>query len=286
MKRVGCLCTGLLGALAASLLLASGAAAAEPVTALPQLGRCVEVATGTGEWRDNHCLSLATPSNPGSFNWLQGPGTKPGFSGEAEGLLEEEPIKLETANSANLITCQTALISGEYTGAKSEKETIHVIGCTLVATGQPCSSAGQNEGQVQVSAEQTSLGFVTSKTKPPRVGWDLNPISVNMTCLGSTPGELPTLDTLEGSVIAHSVLRISTMVKEFSETFTASGGIQKPQHFEKEPNDVLMSKFTGPPPTFAMSTEQTGLVMHVTSILNGERLEIKAKCTKEGVPCT
>ena len=153
-------------------------------------------------------------------------------------------------------------------------------------TGQPCSTAGQNEGQVEFSAESSSLGFISRKTTPPLVGWDLKPISVNMTCLGSTPGELPTLDTLEGSVIAHSVLRISTMVKEFSETFTASGGIQKPQHFEKEPNYVLMSKFTGPPPTFAMSTEQTGLVMHVTSILNGERLEIKAKCTKEGVPCT
>ena len=285
MKRVGCLCTGLLGALAASLLLASGAAAAEPVTALPQLGRCVEVATGTGEWRDNHCLSLATPSNPGSFNWLQGPGPKPGFSGEAEGLLEEEPIKLETANSANLIECQTALISGEYTGAKSEKETIHVIGCTLVATGQPCSSAGQNEGQVEFSAESSSLGFISRKTNPPLVGWDLKPISVNMTCLGSTPGELPNQDTLEGSVIGR-VVKVSVMKKEFSETYRASGGIQKPTHFEHEPNDVLMSKFTGPPPTFTMSTEQTGLVMHVASLVNGERLEIKAKCTKEGVPCT
>src|SRR5438477_11933385 len=103
MKRLGIAGSGLVAAVAASAILASTAvAAAYPITALPQLGRCVKVAEGTGEWTGPTCLSLATPSKPGSFNWLQGPGAKPGFEGEAEGLLEGEPIKLQTNNSSNL----------------------------------------------------------------------------------------------------------------------------------------------------------------------------------------
>jgi len=282
MKRVGFVGSGLLGALAASMLVAAGATAAEPITALPQLGRCVAVPTGTGEWEGAHCQTFAT-NGKGDHNWLQGPGPHPGFTAEMEGLLEGAQIKLETKDSKHLLECQAATITGEFTGVKSKKESVHLIGCTLAATAQRCHS-GQNpleETEINFSAEEASLGFINSKLRLPRVGWDLKPISVEITC-GVPPETNISKDTLEGSVIGR-VVKVGSMGTEFTETYNATGGIQKPVRFEGGATDVLTSKFTGP--MLEKSEEQTGLVAKV-KVTPSEPLEIKVKCIKEAAPCT
>jgi len=286
MRRIGLVGSGLIGALAASAILASTAVAVEyPITALPQLGRCVPVAPGTGEWIGKHCQALAVPANTGTYNWEQGPGAKPGFTATMEGFPKTEGIKLLGANPEQLIECQTAAIKGEYKEAKSEKETVELIGCVLSRTEQPCSSEPENplkEGEVAFTAEEGTLGF--NKTgKKPVAGWDQKPISVNITC-GVLPTEAAnlTLDTLEGSVIGKAE-KMGSMFEEFRERYNAVGGKQKPEKQVGEGTDVLKSKFTSP--SFVKTEEQTGLVASLT-IENSESLEIKVKCVKENLPCT
>jgi hypothetical protein len=285
MRRIWVVGSGLVAALAASAILASTAVATEyPITALPQLGRCVKVEpAGSGAWVGKHCYTVATPSKPGSYNFEQGPGAHPGFSAEMEGLVEGAQIKLETAHAANTIECQAATITGEYMDAKSEKESIHMIGCTMPSTTKRCHTGFNplEETEINFTAEEASLGFINSKLRIPRAGWDLKPISMEITC-GVVPETEFVKDTVEGSVIGR-VTKLGSMFGEFTQTFNALGGIQKPVKFENEVADVLTSKIVNT--KLEKFEEQTGLIAKV-KITNSEPLEIKAKCFKEGVRCT
>jgi len=242
------------------------------------------VPLGTGEWEGSHCQTRSAPGKA-DHNWLPGPGAQPGFTAEMEGIKEGEPIKLQTASAAHLIECQVGIISGEYTGVKSEKEKIRLIGCTLHPTSttpQQCTNeVGPTEGEIAFSAEEGSLGWINRKASPPQAGWDLKPISAEINC-GRPPEEVTT-DKLEGSVIGQ-VVKLGSMFTEFHQTYNASGGKQKPEKLEGEPPDVLTSKFRFGPGFSKEATEQTGLVAKV-KIENGEPVEIKAKCIEQRLPC-
>ena len=154
MKRIGIVGSGLVGALAASAILASTAVAVPySISALPQLGRCVKVAEGTGEWMGKHCGVIAAPGT-GSYNFEQGPGATPGFEGVLEGLTVGEAVKLQTANAAHLISCSNSEVKGEYTGVKAEKVKVELLVCTL--SGKICTGeAGFQEGEIHFSAESS-----------------------------------------------------------------------------------------------------------------------------------
>ena len=279
MKRIGIVGSGLVGALAASAILASTAVAVPySISALPQLGRCVKVAEGTGEWMGKHCGVIAAPGT-GSYNFEQGPGATPGFEGVLEGLTVGEPVKLETKSPTHLITCSNSAVKGEYTGAKSEKVKVELLGCLL--SGKICTGeAGFQEGEIHFSAESSTLGFVKTGKKAV-AGWDWNPISVAITC-GRPPETEITQDELAGSVIGK-VIKPNSMYLEFLERYVAVEGKQRPEKLVREGEDVLKSKFTELP-SFTQSEEQTGLVAR-DLIENKEPLEIKTKCVKEGAPC-
>src|SRR5204863_8939231 len=120
-------------------------------------------------------------------NWLPG-AAHPGFEATLEGLKVGEGVKLQTANAEHLISCQVGIASkSEYTGTKSLKETLDLIGCTLVATNQQCNSfadAPEKEGEIEFSATGT-LGFVKIAKKR-LAGWDLAGIETHILC-GTAP---------------------------------------------------------------------------------------------------
>jgi len=277
MRRFGVLGLNAVLALAVSAILASGAsAAAYPITALPQLGRCVPVTAGTGEWFFVHCQDYVAPR--GNHNWLEG-AAKNKFNAEFEGNKEGGPVELKTANPAHLITCQAGIIEeGEYIGSKSEKETIVLVGCSLVATKQDCHTnpSPTLETEIEISAEG-SLGFIKNGKKPV-AGWDLKGISAIVVCKKPPPEvDAGVIDKIEGSVIAP-VTKTQSMFEEFTLKYKATGVKQIPEKFENEPTDVLSSTF-GP----TGSPEQTALIAKEI-VTNEEPLEIKMACLENNGP--
>jgi hypothetical protein len=248
------------------------------VEALPKIGRCVKVAPGA-EFASKNCVTRAT-NGKGTYQWLEG-AEKKKYKAEMEGLTPGGPVDLQTANPAHLIRCQVGIVEeGEYTGGKTEKQTLILVGCGLPATKQPCQTnpVPMKEGEIEFKAEG-SLGFITGGEKPV-AGWDLKG-SVTLTCGTPTEvGKLITLDTIEGSVIAP-VVKINTAVIEMTERYKAVSGKQIPEKFEGEPTDVPTSKIIS---GASLATEQTGLIGGEL-IENEEPLEIKAKCVERLAPC-
>src|SRR5438105_5962429 len=101
---------------------ASGAIAAEGASAaLPELGRCVPVAS-VGAYGGAACVRKA-PAHNGNYEWEPGPGTKPGFQAVLIG-----EVLLETV-SGEKIVCGPSEIKGQWTGAKSASLNLEFHGC-------------------------------------------------------------------------------------------------------------------------------------------------------------
>jgi hypothetical protein len=273
MKRVGMASFAAVGVLLASLALATSAVAAEyPITALPQLGRCVLVGKLKGEWAGKNCQQH-TPGK-GSYEWIEGAEKK-----KFEGLTSETVVLEPSTTAAHRIGCAAATYDGEYTGAKTETVTVDLIGCTLTATHQKCQSnpIPQKEGEIEFSVGG-ELGFIKGGEKP-TAGWDLKKVEPTVTC-GQFPETSIPVDKITGSVIAQE-LKVGVMVTEESLKYKATGGKQKPENFAGEPVDVLSSEFTE---GLTTTKEQTGLKATVLTE-SEELLEIKMKCVEKKLPC-
>jgi hypothetical protein len=266
----------------ACAVLASSALAAEyPISALPQLGRCVKGPDHSSEWKYKHCQDHV-PGH-GEYEWLEGPGAKPKF--EAEGVDE---ARLETANSKHLIACGAWIQTGEYVSAKSEKTTIDLVGCELSGTTQRCetSPVPEKEGEIEFEADG-ELGFIKGGgTARPTAGWDLREIKTTITC-GAPPETNILIDKLEGSVIAP-VKKTANMLTEEHLYYKEIGGKQVPEMFEGGTKDTLSSEFREGLTT--TTTEQTGLLEKEVVVENEEPLEIKVRCVEgpsaNGPNCT
>src|SRR5207253_1520726 len=80
-----------------------------PPIVLPELGRCVRVARGTGEFGDRRCTRSAAG---GKFGWSSGPGLANSLTGHFA------TVTLETVHGSK-IACSSGSSSGEYTGPKT-----------------------------------------------------------------------------------------------------------------------------------------------------------------------
>jgi hypothetical protein len=272
MKRIDVAGFSAVGVLLASLALASSAVAAEyPVTALPQLGRCVLVGKLKGQWAGRNCSQL-TPGK-GSYEWNEG-ASKKKFEGISEALVPLETVGGKASGHA--IVCSAATVSGEYTGAKTESVKLALIGCQRTSTKQSCQTnptPGMGEGEIEASLSG-ELGFIKTGSIP-TAGWDWKGWSVTATC-GKLP-EVISTDKIEGSVIGQ-VLKTGIMIGEQKIKFRQTAGKQIPERFAGEPTDVLMSEFTG------SSKEQTSMAgTFVTE--SEEPLEIKVMCMERKLPC-
>jgi Regulator of chromosome condensation (RCC1) repeat/IPT/TIG domain len=240
---------------------------------LPELGRCVKVAAGTGAYTRRSCVP-ESPGHTGSFEWQPGPGARAGFKGTIAS------VALQAAGGS-LITCGASEFSGGYTGAKSETLSLSFHGCRNGA-GKPCQSSPTNAGEIATAqALEGQLGFIRSGLRP-KVGVDFKPKSPSPSLLSfecREGAELPTQVLVEGSVIAQA-LPIDAMKSLVKLTFKAKGSVQVPERFEGGLSDTLSVTFTGP--SGKTGPERAGLILLGASTKyvvasNEEPLEIKAK---------
>jgi hypothetical protein len=285
MRRFGVMGLMALAALSVSASLASSANAEEyKITELPQLGRCVKASPAkTGEWFGKHC-QLHSATSEGEYNWIQGPGVKNKFLATLDAFKEGNPVVLQTTSLGHRINCTFGETEeetpGEYTGAKTLKEKLVLIGCALTSTAQSCTSepgVPQKETEITFSAEGT-LGFTSLGPKATKAGWDLVGISDQIVC--GKPGEANPVvdDSLSGSVIAP-VTPNAHMTFTSILAYRSQGGTgkQKPEFFVGEPKDVLKSKFTTLTLPPSEIEEQVALVGKET-LENEEPLEVKVVC--------
>jgi hypothetical protein len=261
MKRMRMVGLAALAVLALSAV-ESAAASAAP----PEFGRCVKAVGRTGQYTGPACLALAA-GGKGLYNWFPAPGPSPKFSGTGEGTA------LETEGNKRRIECGGSTFNGEYTGPKTEKVTVDLIGCTETKSKLPCESNPANEGEIETPQPlEGELGFIKTGTSPV-VGLDLKhePVLVAFEC--AKLGELSKLHgTIEGSVIAP-IKRINIMVSEFTMAYKSTAGKQAVQSFEGKPKDTLTTKFLVETTPVTEVTALKGLVTEE----NVEPLEIKAR---------
>ena len=233
---------------------AMGIAASGALAAPPEWGRCVPSPNHTGEYTGSHC-TLKSANHKGAFEWAPEPSAKPGFTAEGEA------ISLETTGKRK-ITCAVSHQEGSYTGAKTEKTKLTLVGCTtkLGTETANCRTSPSGEGEIESTELTGEIGFVTVQGKK-AVALDLKPASGKtffaFTC-GAPPGKTIAA-TVEGSVLGRAT-PLNSMVEEFKVAYTQTApGKQALQSFEGGEKDTLSTTFVqGLEPPI---TEETSLKM-------------------------
>jgi hypothetical protein len=134
--RLGHCC--LLALLVLGLAVCSSASAAAPyeVRSLPEVGRCVKVALGTGEYKGGQCITREKVGGErGKYNWVQANVTEDvTFEGGGTN------VKLATAGHPTII-CVVANVKGTLTGPKTATAEIELQGCSN-PVGETCHGLG------------------------------------------------------------------------------------------------------------------------------------------------
>jgi hypothetical protein len=169
----------------------------------------------------------------------------------------------ETATKSKL-TCTAEHGSGLVTGAKAVGSvTLSFSGCQLA--GQKCTTAGLEEGQIETTALEGSLGIESTKVangkESRKAGLDLYPVGnvgafAEYSCGGAA-------QTLSGSVIAP--VPTNKMFGTGAVKYGQSKGHQKPERFEGGASDVLSNSLS----------QQVGLSYSATQV-NAEPIEVNA----------
>jgi hypothetical protein len=240
-------------------LLAVTALAATPIAAQagpPELGRCVKVASGLGKYADAGC-EKGEVKTKGTFEWFPGAIKNHFTSVEGKSVIE-------TVGKIKIV-CKADTDRGEYTGPKTDLETITFTGCKYAALGTTGTCQNGGAGEITTNLLTSVLGFIA---KPTTVGVSLEGpggIFAEFNC-----GPLHIVIT--GSVIAP-IIPISKMTLKFKEIFKATVGLQNPEKFESEPKDTLLCEvFEGSSGTLILS-EQCGFTSSDT-VTNEELLEV------------
>jgi hypothetical protein len=277
MKHVKLRLTG--ATLAAMAVLGSAGAVmpAGAAAALPEMGRCVKVITGTGAYEGAKCVTPAV-GNMGRYDFEtltteKAAVEKPTFA-LSGGVATLKTKELQT------ITCTSTTMTGEYTGPKSSTEKAVFNGCTDEAgggvSGQSCQSGATAE-QIEIPLAEGEIGFI--KNQPPKVsvGLDLRPHSPSTALITAVcaPGTTKTETVVvEGSVIAQ-IKPIDAMTSSVALLYKApKSGHQVPEQFEGAPTDTLTTTFTG---LAGALSGPSALGIAGLSGTNSTPLEIKAK---------
>jgi hypothetical protein len=236
--------------------LSDGADQAFTTEGAPEYGRCVRLANGVrGKFSSGSCTSPAT-AEAFSYEWLSGPGPNRQFTTSAR---TETVPTLETVGRVK-VKCTGETSSGEYTGLRTVGGVVvHLTGCKVLSA--PCSSIGAAEGEIVTKTLQGVLGWESRAEHT--VAQDLFPAEAGGPVAEATCGVASL--TVRGSVIApvtEGRMSTSAIVK-----YMQVAGIQRPEHFEGEPNEVLEASFAGGP------FEQAGLSLSVTQT-SAEAIEI------------
>jgi len=231
----------------------------------PEFGRCVKVIPVKeagkivyhGGFTATTCL-LRSEAKTGKYEWLPGV-VKAGFTT----ALKEGIVTFETVKKVKT-TCKTENASGEYTVSQEVSSVVlKFTGCE--SAGQKCTTAGSvNEGELETKKLEGKLGWEVKSTK--KVALDLFPVGktgpfLEYTCTGGVPL------TVEGSILVPVL--VDKMATTSALKYKATGGKQKPEHFEGESKDVLTSTPNG------ITFEQLGETATLTETAE-EPIEINA----------
>jgi hypothetical protein len=133
--------------------------------------------------------------------------------------------------------------------------------------GGLCTTAGSAPGEIATRTLSGTLGVIlTSKEGPVKnkIGSDLRASDAGLvaefTC-GSAA------EQLRGSVIGE--LKANAMSEKPTVKYSQKAGVQKPTHFEGQPNEILEASFGGGP------FEQTGLALTIIQS-NQQKVEVNS----------
>jgi hypothetical protein len=281
--------TRIAGICLAAVVAASCAGVTSASAEIPELGRCVKsepVKEGKktiyhGGFVAQNCIRTS-PAKKGKYEWLPGPGPNNKFYG----IANEPSPEFETTGGVK-ISCATVTVSGEYTGAKSEK--INKIGASGCEAGvhRPCQTNPAKEGEIEGLAElEGELRAISKTTTKPSAGWDLKHEGAIFAFQCGKPPELLNLETIEGPSVIGAVTNgffsdLDKMSLYATTKFTQKAGKQIPEAFEGGAKDTLVLKSTT-----ENTTEQLGLQANIESVsgkgepieseANQEPLEVKA----------
>jgi hypothetical protein len=268
MRRTKVIGWGLALACSCGLMTAASASAE-----LPELGRCVKVAPGTGGYKKPNCLPVSS-THTGEYEWLPGPGENRGFKERLSNPTFE-------TTGGGKITCSFLFIEGEITSAKTLKvSNVTIQGCLLVGPNLSCQSTGAQKGVIESTIPLIGdLGPIPGGINPanPHLGWDLKPESGSKIIeFGCGEGKVP-LETVElqGSVIGR-VIKTNLMQTTFTMIYKEEHGIQIPEAFIGGEKDTLTQITTPTTNPLEPKIEQAGLKTG-GELVPGEALELKAK---------
>ena len=220
----------------------------------PDVGRCTEVAPGTGRFANVGCTKLGAGRH---YEWHSGVSGLPFTVKRSAGV-----ATFRTVDGAS-VTCQDATGAGEYEGPNALGGVIFKFtGCEH--GGAKCTSTLAGEGEIATNLLHGALGVValgkTSATN--KIGLELSPAGkagavMEFSCA-------ITAVTLRGAVVVPIVA--NKMLTTTTLKYLASKGKQRPEGFVGEPPAILESSFDGGP------FEQTGLTLEATQA-SGESVE-------------
>jgi alpha-tubulin suppressor-like RCC1 family protein len=248
-----------------------------PPADLPEAGRCVKVATGTGKYSGAGCLALATKPTTKKYEWM------PASFAEKLAFLGSGAETALTTVGRPTIKCLAANFSGEWTGPKTASVNVELQACTNAA-GAQCTTVTNpnNKSEILLKGVLGELGFIRYEAVEGKVvsvvGLDLkpyppgNPSLAEYECTGSSEK-----GHIEGSVIGK-LTPINKMTTEQKLLYYATkAGEQRPEAFQGTPKDTLITSFTEGLPEESKGSGASSLNIKGESGKNAAPLEIKAK---------
>jgi hypothetical protein len=248
MKRIGTVAFCIVAVLVMGVFV-SAASAFSP----PEIGRCVKVAEGTGKFSSAACIAEKAKS---SYEWVPGAVKNKFKTTGGSGTLQTV--------GGTAVGCKTESSGGEFNSVQTVTGVVvRFTGCK--SAGFLCSTTGAKAGEIVTNALEGRIGFENQALK--KLAFDLFPTAadnglyVTFNCGGSLHV------TVGGSVLVP--LPSDKMALSLALKYVEEKGVQKPVHFEGEPNDVLLTQING------KAAEQSGVKISSTQA-NEELLEANA----------
>jgi hypothetical protein len=245
----------------ACVSLTASVASASALLAEPEIGRCVKVAPGSGEYEVPSCTGGAKAA--GGLYDFQAAAKKKFTSGGGVTVLE--------AVGGKKLECKTFTGEGEYYNPFPQDETIEVrlFGCKEFTFNFECRNGAPGELMFKMFGEYGFIhNFINKEGKPVVApGFNLKLTDPQPFECGPNKNQFK----IYGGAVGR-VNPVDKMSGTFTFKFSQLAGKQKPTRFEGGFKQAFGLEETSPP----MPIEEAGLATSYSNT-NEEPLEIKAK---------